>query len=161
MVPVKKNSRKDREKDVLLGLVDLYVRHGKPIGSHTLQDEGFAHLSSATIRNYFAKLEIEGFLKQHHTSGGRTPTDKAYRLYAEEELLKPSLNKDDDAFLATLLSVETKTIPIYLQKAAHGVSELTGCSIFLVAPRFDQDFITKIQLMKIDEENKIAYPQEK
>ena len=151
-MPIKKISRKDRERDVLLGLVDLYVRHGKPIGSHTLQDEGFEHLSSATIRNYFAKLEIEGFLKQHHTSGGRAPTDKAYRLYAEEELQKSALNQDDDEFLASLLIRETKTIPVYLQKAVQGVSELSGCATFLIAPRFDQDFIVKIHLMKIDEE---------
>ncbi len=151
-MPIKKISRKDRERDVLLGLVDLYVRQGKPIGSHTLQEEGFEHLSSATIRNYFAKLEIEGFLKQHHTSGGRVPTDKAYRIYAEEELKNATISRDDDAYLSALLLNETKTIPTYLQKAVQGISELTGCSAFLISPRFDQDFIVKIELIKIDEE---------
>ena len=93
IVAIKKNSRKDREREVLLGLVDLYIREGKPIGSHTLQDEGFEHLSSATIRNYFSKLEVEGYLKQHHISGGRSPTDKAFRIYAEEMLLTNSISK--------------------------------------------------------------------
>lgn len=151
ITPTKKVSRKDRERDVLLGLVDLYVKQGKPIGSHTLQEEGFEHLSSATIRNYFAKLEVEGFLKQHHTSGGRAPTDKAYRLYAEEELKSASLNRDDDAFLASLLLKETKTIPLYLQGVIQAISELSECASFLISPRFDQDFIVKIQLMKIDD----------
>ena len=102
-------SKQDRERDVLLGLVDLYIRHGKPVGSQTLQEEGFEHLSSATIRNYFAKLEMEGFLRQHHTSGGRSPTDKAFRLYAEEAEARPSPHKP------VLLPHETKTIPIYLE----------------------------------------------
>jgi len=148
---MKKLSRQDREKDVLLGLIDLYVKQGKPIGSHTLQEEGFEHLSSATIRNYFARLEMEGYLKQHHTSGGRAPTDKGYRLYAEEELIKNISYKEEVAFLTNLLRKETKAIPLYLQEAAHALSELSGCAVFLTAPRFDQDFIIKIQLMQIDE----------
>jgi heat-inducible transcriptional repressor len=149
---VKKISRKDREKDVLLGLVDLYIKQGKPVGSHTLQEEGFEHLSSATIRNYFAKLEMEGFLKQHHTSGGRAPTDKAFRIYAEEELIKQTLKVDNDLFLSTLILKETKAIPTYLQKISAAISELTGCATFLISPKFDQDFIVKIKLLPIDDE---------
>jgi heat-inducible transcriptional repressor len=151
LIAVKKNSRKDRERDVLLGLVDLYIREGKPVGSHTLQDEGFAHISSATIRNYFSKLEVEGYLKQHHISGGRSPTDKAFRIYAEEMLSKNTISKEDDLFLTALLLKETKSIPPYLQKAVDAIAELTSCPTFLIAPRFDQDFIIRLQLMKIDE----------
>jgi heat-inducible transcriptional repressor len=152
IIKIKKNNRKDREKEVLLGLVDLYVKEGKPIGSHTLQDSGFEHLSSATIRNYFAKLEIEGFLKQHHTSGGRVPTDKAYRLYAEEELEKNLLTPEDEEFISSLLLKETKAIPNYLQKITGSISDLIACPFFIISPRFDQDFIINIQLLKIDEE---------
>ncbi|HAB98993.1 MAG TPA: hypothetical protein DCE71_04150 [Parachlamydiales bacterium] len=81
-LPSKKPSKNDREQAVLLGLVELYLKLGKPIGSQTLQDHGFESLSSATIRNYFSKMEEQGFLKQQHTSGGRIPTAQAFRLYA-------------------------------------------------------------------------------
>ena len=85
-LPSKKPSKTDRERSVLLGLVDLYLKLGKPIGSQTLQDHGFESLSSATIRNYFSKMESDGFLKQQHTSGGRIPTAKAFRLYADDSV---------------------------------------------------------------------------
>lgn len=152
-----KNSRKDREHDVLMGLVDLYLKEAKPIGSNTLKDSGFEHLSSATIRNYFARLEIEGFLKQHHSSGGRVPTDKAFRLYAQEKIeAKKSLNKDDEIFLSSLLNRETKEISTYLQEATAALSELTNCAGFITAPRFDQDFIVKIHLLKLDEKRALC-----
>src|SRR3989344_4580366 len=82
-LPAKKLSKVDREQSVLFGLIELYLKTGKPIGSHTLQENGFESLSSATIRNYFGKMEEQGYLKQQHTSGGRIPTQKAFRAYAE------------------------------------------------------------------------------
>lgn len=85
----KKPAKDQREKLILFGLVDLYLQSGKPIGSNTLRENGFEALSSATIRNYFAKLEEEGLVKQQHSSGGRIPTPLAYKIYAEEHLDKP------------------------------------------------------------------------
>lgn len=153
---VKKGSKKDRETEVLFGLIDLYIRFGKPIGSNTLKENGFNHLSSATIRNYFARLEVEGLLKQHHTSGGRVPTDTAYRMYAEAMIEKPIISKEDDVFLATLLLTETKEVSVYLGQAALALSEMTGCASFIAAPKFDQDFIIKIKLLKMDEQRVVC-----
>src|SRR5438045_1193035 len=85
-LPQRKLPKADREHSVLLGLIELYLKTGKPIGSHTLQENGFDSLSSATIRNYFSKMEEAGYLKQQHTSGGRIPTQKAFRLYADSYL---------------------------------------------------------------------------
>src|SRR3970040_685252 len=82
-LPAKKLPKTDREQAVLLGFIELYLKTGKPIGSQTLQESGFESLSSATIRNYFSKMEEEGYLKQQHTSGGRIPTAKAFRLYVD------------------------------------------------------------------------------
>ena len=69
---------------VLLGLVAHDIENAKAVGSHTLKEAGFQNLSSATLRNYFSQLEEEGYLHQLHSSGGRIPTEKAYRLYANE-----------------------------------------------------------------------------
>ena len=62
--PIVKLPKKDREKAILLGLVDLYIKTNKPVGSETLKEHGFNYLSSATIRNYFSRWEKEGFLKR-------------------------------------------------------------------------------------------------
>ncbi|MCB1118172.1 MAG: hypothetical protein KDK50_06300, partial [Chlamydiia bacterium] len=90
-----KPHKNDRERLVLLGLVDLFLRIGKPIGSQALQTEGFQALSSATIRNYFAKLEKAGFVEQQHSSGGRIPTPKAFKAYASAHLNTYQLPQSD------------------------------------------------------------------
>jgi heat-inducible transcriptional repressor len=149
-LPVKKPPKNQRERLVLLGLVELYLETGKPIGSNTLRENGFPHLSSATIRNYFEKLEQEGFLKQQHSSGGRIPTHLAYQLYATTHLKNPLITEKDKKLIKQRISKETREIISYLQQAAETISELTRCAVFLSAPRFDQDFVLDIKLISID-----------
>lgn len=153
---LEKKNRKSKETEVLIGLIDLYLKQGRPIGSNTLKESGFDHLSSATIRNYFARLEMEGLLRQHHSSGGRVPTDKAYRLYAEMKKADPEISRSDDQFLTSLLSRETKELSIYFQEAAQAISELTGSAVFIAAPRFDQDFIVQIKVIEIDDKRALC-----
>ena len=75
---VKKSAKYDiGKRKVLIGLVEYFIKTGKPVGSNTLKETGFGDLSSATIRNYFAHLETEGYLTQQHSSGGRIPTNLA------------------------------------------------------------------------------------
>lgn len=146
----KHSPKKDRELQVLLGLVEYYLKTGKPVGSHTLQEAGFGHLSSATIRNYFAKLENEGYLSQQHASGGRVPTNEAFRFYANSQIDTRILNKEHKDFFKPLRQSETREVASYLQDAAEQLSSLTGLAVFLSAPRFDQDYVTGIKLLPID-----------
>lgn len=149
-LPTKKLPKSDREQAVLFGLIELYLKTGKPVGSQTMQEHGFESLSSATIRNYFSKLDEEGYLKQHHTSGGRIPTEKALRLYAEKYRLEGVVEKEQETILEQAFSKETSAIASLLNQAAEGLSELTQCAVFLSAPRFDQDFIQNVKLVGID-----------
>ena len=87
----KKPSKEEREKKVLIGLISLYIETGKSVGSDTLRKKGFKDLSSATIRNYFVRLEEAGYLHQAHSSGGRVPTKKAYRLFADYVYKEPCI----------------------------------------------------------------------
>ncbi len=146
----KKPNKDQREKLVLIGLVDLYLQSGKPIGSNTLRENGFEALSSATIRNYFAKLEEAGLLKQQHSSGGRIPTHAAYKIYAETYRTSGLLDEKEKAVIQSLFSTETREISTYLQKCAETLSEKTQMAVFLSSPRFDQDFILDIRLVGID-----------
>lgn len=148
---LKKNPKQEREKKILLGLVDLYLRTGKPIGSNTLKEEGFEAISSATIRNYFSKLEKEGYLAQQHTSGGRVPTDLAFKYYAicmqeQQKVADPAL----DLKMHTLLTQETKELHSFLEQSIDHLSTETKAACFLLSPSFDQDFITSIRLMNLD-----------
>jgi heat-inducible transcriptional repressor len=146
----KKPPKDQRTKAVLLGLVELFLKLGKPISSNTLKENGFEALSSATIRNYFVQLEKEGYLKQHHTSGGRIPTELAYKYYIDMALPASQTQDKDQELLQAKLGQDSRKTASYLQNAAETLSQLTGCAVFLSAPRFDHDFILNIKLLQID-----------
>jgi len=146
----KKSNKEEREKRVLIGLVNHFIQTGTPVGSNTLKDAGFSDLSSATIRNYFSHLEKEGYLKQLHSSGGRIPTAAAYRLYSSEFYDSTVVSKENEEILHTLSQSESKEIALYLQQASESLSQLTNLAVFLSAPRFDHDFIVNFKLVPID-----------
>lgn len=143
---VRKSGKMDRERKVLIGLVEHYIQTGKPVGSNVLKEVGFEDLSSATIRNYFAHLEKEGYLSQQHSSGGRIPTNKAFKLYASEYDNETSKTKYKLHFEKN----ENRAITTLLQQAAEELTSLTNTAVFLSAPRFEQDFIVGIKLVIID-----------
>lgn len=146
----KKPARDDRERILLLGLVDLYIKSGRPVGSNTLRESGFDSLSSATIRNYFSKLEHQGYLKQQHSSGGRIPTTLAYKLYASHYLHRGTLTDKEIEVLKSSLFQETREVASYLMGAAETLSEASGCAVFLSTPRFDHDFVLDVKLIPLD-----------
>jgi len=148
---VLKPTKKERENKVLLGLVDLYLKTGKPIGSNTLKESGFSSMSSATIRNYYVKLENQGYLQQQHISGGRVPTNKAFRFYAESYLNQGMVDDKHEKALKELLKKDTKEINKYLQGAIEELSKITNLATFISTPRFDQDLIEDIKLISIDD----------
>ena len=135
---------------VLTGLVEHYIDTARPVGSHTLKEAGFQNLSSATLRNYFALLEDEGYLCQLHSSGGRIPTDKAYRHYAHEVLTSGQLPPISYGKLATPDQNETREIAAYLEKTADLLSQYTNMAVFLAAPRFDNDYVIDIKVVTLD-----------
>lgn len=143
----KRLSKEERKNKVLLGLIEHYIHSGKPVGSNNLKEAGFEELSSATIRNYFAALEEEGFLMQQHSSGGRIPTPHAFRHYAKEFYYeKPSLKTSFDKYAVQ----EEREIAKLLREAAQELSEQCSCAVFLSAPRFDNDFLIDIKVVAID-----------
>lgn len=73
----------DRAGGILAALVREYIETGQPVGSVTLTRRGGFGLSSATVRNVLAQLEEQGYVRQPHTSAGRTPTDLGYRFYVD------------------------------------------------------------------------------
>ena len=149
MAPRRKQ-REEREQEVLIGLVKLYLLTGNPIGSNTLKENGFEHISSATIRNYFSNLEAQGMLTQQHSSGGRIPTSLAYKFYAKHYADSTEIDSESLELIKKGLNQETKEIAQYLQNASELLSDLTQGAVFLSSPRFDQDLITDIRLISID-----------
>src|SRR4051794_16370234 len=72
----------DRQRRILRLVVEQYVTSGQPVGSRGLVERGDLGVSPSTVRNEFAMLESLGLLMHPHTSAGRVPTERGYRLYA-------------------------------------------------------------------------------
>ncbi|CAN5534696.1 heat-inducible transcriptional repressor HrcA [soil metagenome] len=89
----------DREKTILRFVVENYVRHAFPVGSRNVSKQSDLNLSSATIRNVMSDLEEMELLKTPHTSAGRVPTDKAYRLYVDSLMNREGLTSREKSMI--------------------------------------------------------------
>ncbi|NBU31597.1 MAG: heat-inducible transcriptional repressor HrcA [Actinobacteria bacterium] len=111
----------DRKLAVLRAIVEDYVQTNEPVGSKVLVDRHALGVSSATIRNDMAALEDEGYLSAPHTSAGRIPTDKGYRLFVDRlSTLKP------------LSSAERRAIESFLD-ASVDLDDVMGRTVRLLA----------------------------
>ncbi len=86
-----------RARHVLYHCVTEYVATGEPVGSRTLSKKSGLDLSPASIRNVLSDLEEMGYLSQPHTSAGRIPTDRAFRLFIDALMQVRSLSADEEA----------------------------------------------------------------
>ena len=96
MAKLELNERKQR---LLMALVERHIRHGQPVGSKTLATGSGLAVSPATIRNLMAELEDMGLLASPHTSAGRVPTERGYRLYVDTLLASSTMERPDNARL--------------------------------------------------------------
>ena len=74
----------DRKIKILQAIISDYINTGEPVGSRTIAKKYDLGISSATVRNEMADLEEMGYLEQIHTSSGRKPSDRGYRLYVDK-----------------------------------------------------------------------------
>src|SRR5919108_6256018 len=78
----------ERQREILLGVVEAYVTTGQPVGSRRLVEAIGLHVSSSTVRAELAELENRGLLTHPHTSAGRVPTERGYRCYVDTLLAR-------------------------------------------------------------------------
>lgn len=93
----------DRKLEVLCAIVEDYVRTHEPVGSRALVERHRLGVSSATVRNDMAALEEDGLIAQPHTSAGRVPTDKGYRMFVDNLTGIKPLSKAEKQAIATFL----------------------------------------------------------
>lgn len=100
----------DRKLDVLRAIVEDYVATQEPVGSKALVERHALGVSPATVRNDMAVLEEEGYIRQPHTSAGRVPTDRGYRLFVDRlsrvKPLSPAERRAIERFLAGALDLD-------------------------------------------------------
>lgn len=94
---------KDRDALILAAIIKEYINNGEPVGSREIAENYNLGVSAATIRNAMSRLEKDGYLTQPHTSAGRIPTDKGYKIFVQELMRRFELSEKERRRLKTEL----------------------------------------------------------
>lgn len=157
----------ERQKDLLKAIVEQYVKTGEPVGSEVIEKNYNLGVSPATIRNEMVKLTQEGYLKQPHTSAGRTPTSMGFRLYISELMKEKELPISAEVAIkenlwqqryqeARLLREAVKALAARLQMLSLALDEdgqlyTAGAANILDFPEFEDIDVTRFVLSLFDE----------
>ena len=115
----------NRKRKILQAIVDEYVGTAEPVSSGNLTKKYGLDYSSATIRNEMAELEKEGYLDKPHTSSGRVPSDKGYRLYVDELLNEEDISLEEVKYIKDKLQSKVDEIEELTKIATNTLSEIT------------------------------------
>lgn len=137
----------DRKKKILQAIIRNYLETGEPVGSRTISKYTDLNLSSATIRNEMADLEEQGYIVQPHTSAGRIPSDKGYRLYVDNML--EAKEKEVEEMKEMLLEKEDK-MEALLKQVAKVLAQNTNYTTMISAPQIHRNKLKFIQLSRVD-----------
>jgi heat-inducible transcriptional repressor len=142
----------ERELRVLEAVVQTYIETAEPTGSQTIARKFGLGVSPATIRNTMSELEDKGYLFHPHTSAGRIPTDRAYRVYVDAIMrLSPPSHEQQHALRAELVGNRSAVEEI-LRRAAQVLGVLTQELGVAVAPAFDQMVLERLELVQVSSE---------
>ncbi|MEO6056284.1 MAG: heat-inducible transcriptional repressor HrcA [Gemmatimonadales bacterium] len=142
----------ERELKVLEAVVQTYIETAEPAGSQTIARRFGLGVSAATIRNTMSELEEKGYLFHPHTSAGRIPTDRAYRVYVNEIMrLSPPSHEARHALNAELLGSRNAVDEI-LRRAAQVLGVLTQELGVAVAPALDEMVLERIEIVPVSSE---------
>jgi len=141
----------ERKLKILQAIISDYVRSAEPVGSRTLSKRFDLGISPATIRNEMSDLEEMGYLTHPHTSAGRVPSDKAYRLYVNNLMEKHELSPVEKNLIAEKLRANVNEFDETIKHAARILSEITNLTSFAMTPSQTEDTLKFINLLPVDE----------
>ena len=137
----------ERKWKILRVIIKTYLETGEPVGSRTISKAADLNVSSATIRNEMADLEELGYIVQPHTSAGRIPTDKGYRLYVDMMLKEKEEELNN---LKVELNAKSEKLDTILKEAAKVIADSTNYASMITVPQYRSKKIKFIQLTQVD-----------
>ncbi len=140
----------DRKQLILQAIIEDYISTAEPVGSRTISKKYLTEISPATIRNEMADLEEMGYIEQPHTSSGRIPSDKGYRIYVNEILKQQKIIEMHQEFIKTEFFDTLGEIDRLIKHASKLLSQLTNYTSIAMAPQMKSAVLKRIQLIKID-----------
>ncbi|MCR4595852.1 MAG: heat-inducible transcriptional repressor HrcA [Lachnospiraceae bacterium] len=137
----------ERKYKILEAIIRNYLETGEPVGSRTISKYTDLNLSSATIRNEMADLEELGYILQPHTSAGRIPSDKGYRLYVDQMLADKEKEVEE---LKEMLLEKSDQMDRLLEQTAKALATTTEYTAMVSAPK-GGNRIKFVQLSRVDD----------
>lgn len=140
----------DRKLSVLRAIVEDFVRTHEPVGSKALVERHSLGVSPATIRNDMAALEEEGFIAQPHTSAGRIPTDKGYRLFVDRlsqvKPLSPAERRAIENFLAGAVDLDD-----VMRRSVRLLAQITRQVALVQYPSLSSSALRHVEVVSLSE----------
>lgn len=139
----------DRQRKILESIVEEYNKTAEPVSSSKIVSDYNLDYSSATIRNEMAELEKLGYLEQPHTSAGRIPTTKGYRLYIDTIMKEKNLSVSEKQNIDKILQNDIAKFENIIKEASNILSRLTNYASIAIGPDMGQCSVEEIKLVKL------------
>ncbi len=139
----------DRKKRILQAIIEEYINTAEPVSSASIVNKYGLELSSATIRNEMADLEKVGFIEKPHTSSGRVPSAKGYRLYVDELLNDRNISIAEIKYIQSKLMDKVNEIEDLTKIATSTISEVTHYTTVAVGPKNRTQNIEEIKFVAL------------
>ncbi|WP_242693925.1 heat-inducible transcriptional repressor HrcA [Proteiniclasticum aestuarii] len=151
------NQMDSRKLEILKAIVTDYIMTGEPVGSRTLEKKYQLGISSATIRNEMSDLEELGYLDQLHSSSGRIPSAKGYRMYIDKLMTLESLSPEEVSFIEEkIITMAAFEIDKIMKQTAMMLSELTNLAVVAKKPSLSKAHVKNIQLISMEKNTILA-----
>jgi len=141
------NELDERKRKILKAIIKTYMETGEPVGSRTISKYADLNVSSATIRNEMSDLTDMGYIVQPHTSAGRIPSDKGYRLYVDA-LMKEK--EDEIAEIRDLMIEKTDKMDKVLKQVAKVLAANTNYATMISVPQYSGNKLKFVQLSRVN-----------
>lgn len=145
-----------RKKQILKRVVEDYIASAEPVGSKAIAQEMDGKVSSATVRNELAELAELGYLEQPHTSAGRIPSPKGYRLYVNELMEQRSLSRQETERINETLHERMSGTTDVISRAGQMVSSIVDYPAYAVAEGKNGVTVRRFELIPVDETSYIT-----
>jgi heat-inducible transcriptional repressor len=139
----------EREKNILRLIIQQFILTASPVGSRNITKKYQIGLSPATVRNIMSDLEESGFINHPHTSAGRMPTDKGYRVYVDSLMELEHLNRTDQRKIKQTFDQQYGETEELLSLTSKLLSNITNQIACVLYPSLETGILEKVQLVTI------------
>ncbi len=145
-----------RKKKILRAIVDSYIQTAAPVGSRRVIERYGLRISPATVRNIMAELEEMGLIRQPHTSAGRIPTDRGYRMYVDSLMEPEELTEREKGRIKKRLTTVKPQIETFIKTVSRLLSDITLQAGIIFLPEVEKMLLKHLKLVPLQGERILA-----